>query len=40
MGRCRAFLRFPVTYEAADEKAEDALMAEAESRLKLAKLVF
>ena len=29
-----AFLRFSVTYEAADEKAEDALMAETESRLK------
>ena len=35
-----AFLRFSVTYEPADEKAEDALMAEAESRLKLAKFVF
>jgi LL-diaminopimelate aminotransferase len=29
-----AFLRFSVTYEAADEKAEDALMAETETRLK------
>lgn len=29
-----AFLRFSVTYEAADETAEDALMAETESRLK------
>ncbi len=29
-----AFLRFSVTYEAADEAAEDALMAEAEARLK------
>jgi LL-diaminopimelate aminotransferase len=29
-----AYLRFSVTYEAADEKAEDALMAETESRLK------
>jgi LL-diaminopimelate aminotransferase len=29
-----AFLRFSVTYEAADEAAEDALMAETESRLK------
>lgn len=29
-----AFLRFSVTYEAADEKAEDALMAETESRVK------
>lgn len=28
-----AFLRFSVTYEAADEAAEDALMAETESRL-------
>jgi len=27
------FLRFSVTYEAADEAAEDALMAETESRL-------
>jgi LL-diaminopimelate aminotransferase len=35
-----AFLRFSVTYEAADEKAEDALMAEAESRLKRIKPVF
>jgi LL-diaminopimelate aminotransferase len=29
-----AFLRYSVTYEAADEKAEDALMAETEARLK------
>jgi LL-diaminopimelate aminotransferase len=29
-----AFLRFSVTYEAADEAAEDALMAETETRLK------
>jgi LL-diaminopimelate aminotransferase len=29
-----AFLRFSVTYEAADENAEDALMAETETRLK------
>jgi LL-diaminopimelate aminotransferase len=29
-----AFLRFSVTYEAADEKAEDALMAETGTRLK------
>jgi LL-diaminopimelate aminotransferase len=29
-----AFLRFSATYEAADEQAEDALMAEAEARLK------
>jgi LL-diaminopimelate aminotransferase len=35
-----AFLRFSVTYEAADEKAEDALMAETESRLKNIKPVF
>ncbi|MBC8869166.1 MAG: LL-diaminopimelate aminotransferase [Planctomycetes bacterium] len=34
------FLRFSVTYEAADEAAEDALMAETESRLKQIKLVF
>ncbi|HND53240.1 MAG TPA: LL-diaminopimelate aminotransferase [Pirellulaceae bacterium] len=35
-----SFLRFSVTYEAADEAAEDALMAEAESRLKTAGLQF
>lgn len=35
-----AYLRFSVTYEAADEKAEDALMAETESRLKNIKPVF
>ncbi|MFM7845953.1 MAG: LL-diaminopimelate aminotransferase [Planctomycetota bacterium] len=35
-----AFLRFSVTYEAADEAAEDALMATAEARLKLAGLTF
>jgi LL-diaminopimelate aminotransferase len=35
-----AFLRFSVTYEAADEKAEDALMAETEKRLKQIKPVF
>ena len=35
-----AFLRFSVTYEAADEAAEDALMAETESRLKQIKPVF
>ena len=29
-----SYLRFSVTYEAADEAAEDALMAEAERRLK------
>jgi LL-diaminopimelate aminotransferase len=34
------FLRFSVTYEAADEKAEDALMAEAAARLKQGGLVF
>ncbi len=34
------YLRFSVTYEAADESAEDALMAEAESRLKSIKPVF
>jgi LL-diaminopimelate aminotransferase len=35
-----AFLRFSVTYEAADEKAEDALMAETESRIKNLQPVF
>lgn len=35
-----AFLRFSVTYEAADEAAEDALMAEAEARLRTAGLTF
>jgi LL-diaminopimelate aminotransferase len=35
-----AFLRFSVTYEAADEEAEDALMAETEARLKNIKPVF
>jgi LL-diaminopimelate aminotransferase len=34
------FLRFSVTYEAADEAAEDALMVEAEKRLRASKLVF
>ena len=34
------FLRFSVTYEAADEAAEDALMAAAADRLKLRRLVF
>ena len=34
------FLRFSVTYEAADDKAEDALMAETESRLKQIRLEF
>lgn len=35
-----AFLRFSVTYEAADESAEDALMAETVSRLQQLRLVF
>lgn len=35
-----AFLRFSVTYEAVDEAAEDALMAETEARLKNIKPVF
>ena len=35
-----AFLRFSVTYEAADEAAEDVLMAETESRLKNIKPLF
>ncbi len=35
-----AYLRFSVTYEAADEAAEDDLMAETESRLKDLKPVF
>jgi LL-diaminopimelate aminotransferase len=34
------FLRFSVTYVAADEAAEDAMMAETESRLKAIKLEF
>ena len=34
------FLRFSVTYEAADEAAEDALMAETKQRLEQVKLVF
>jgi len=34
------FLRFSVTYEAPDEKAEDALMAETEKRLKQIQPVF
>ena len=33
-------LRFSVTYEAADERAEDALMAAAEERLKAIQPVF
>jgi LL-diaminopimelate aminotransferase len=33
-------LRFSVTYEAADEAAEDALMAETEKRLSSLKLTF
>jgi LL-diaminopimelate aminotransferase len=35
-----AYLRFSVTYEAADEAAEDALMAETEARLKNIRPVF
>jgi LL-diaminopimelate aminotransferase len=35
-----AFLRFSVTYEADDQQAEDALMAETVSRLQQLKLVF
>jgi LL-diaminopimelate aminotransferase len=35
-----SFLRFSVTYEAADEAAEDALMAETVSRLKALRLEF
>ena len=35
-----AFLRFSVTYEAADEAAEDALMAAAADRLQQCRLVF
>jgi LL-diaminopimelate aminotransferase len=34
------YLRFSVTYEAADEAAEDALMAEAQSRLASIRLLF
>jgi LL-diaminopimelate aminotransferase len=34
------FLRFSVTYEAADEAAEDALMAETKKRLQSIQLVF
>ena len=34
------FLRFSVTYEAADEAAEDALMAETKQRLEQYKLRF
>ena len=34
------YLRFSVTYEAADEAAEDALMVETENRLKQIRLVF
>jgi LL-diaminopimelate aminotransferase len=33
-------LRFSVTYEAADETAEDALMVETQKRLEALKLVF
>ena len=35
-----AYLRFSVTYEASDEAAEDALMAETEQRLKQIRLAF
>ena len=35
-----AYLRFSVTYEAADEAAEDALMAETKARLEKIRLVF
>jgi LL-diaminopimelate aminotransferase len=35
-----AFLRFSATYEATDERAEDALMAETEARLKNIQPVF
>ena len=35
-----SFLRFSVTYEAADEAAEDALMAETQRRLKSLNLEF
>ena len=35
-----AYLRLSVTYEAADEAAEDALMAETEARLSQIGLVF
>ncbi|OHB79057.1 MAG: aspartate aminotransferase [Planctomycetes bacterium RBG_16_64_12] len=35
-----AYLRFSVTYEAAEEAEEDALMAETEARLKRIRLVF
>ena len=35
-----AYLRFSVTYEAADEAAEDALMAETKSRLEKTRLLF
>ena len=35
-----AYLRFSVTYEAAGEAAEDALMAETEARLKRLRLMF
>ena len=35
-----SFLRLSATYEAADEAAEDALMAETEERLKKLRLAF
>ncbi|MEZ6087777.1 MAG: hypothetical protein R3C05_07095 [Pirellulaceae bacterium] len=34
------YIRFSVTYEAADEGAEDALMAESQKRLQSAGLTF
>ncbi len=37
---CGAYLRFSVTYEAADEEAEDDLMAETHARLSRARLKF
>jgi len=37
---CGAYLRFSVTYEAADEEAEDDLMAETHARLTRARLKF
>ena len=40
LGRRRAVPAFSATYEAADERAEDALMAETEARLKNIRPVF
>ena len=37
---CGPYLRFSVTYEAADEEAEDDLMAETHARLSRARLKF